>query len=260
MSKKIIIGNWKMNPASLKEAGKLFSDIGKLISDVKKTAVVICLPFLYLPYFAKVTKSEGKLKKITLGAQNLFWENNGAYTGEISGEMLYDAGARYVIVGHSERRSLGENNSDINKKVKAALSSGLIPILCIGESIRDENHAYFNLVKVELEECLNGISKNSTAKIIIAYEPIWAISSTPNRKDATSDDCREMIIFIRKILSDKFGKESASIKIIYGGSVNERDAEDFLKNGGIDGLLSGRASLVPKKFSKIVKICEALNK
>jgi len=115
-------------------------------------------------------------------------------------------------------------------------------------------------VKTQIEECLDGVKKTLISKIIVAYEPVWAISSTVNRQDATSGDCLEMIIFIRKILSDKFGLDAGRIRIIYGGSVNEKDASDFLKNGGVDGLLPGKASLDAKKFIEIVKICEALNK
>jgi len=254
MSKKIIIGNWKMNPLTLKEAEKLFNNVAKNVSGIKKTEIVICPPFLYLERLKKISK------KINLGAQDAFWGDAGAYTGEISAEMLYNIGARYVISGHSERRALGESNTDVNKKVRASLSVGLRPVLCVGESARDENHGYFNFIKTQLEECLAGISKNSISKITIAYEPIWAISSTPNRQDATSDDSREMAIFIRKILSDKFGPEASQMRIIYGGSVNEKDAEEFLKNGGVDGLLAGRASLDAKKFVEIVKTCEILSK
>ncbi len=247
-----------MNPLTLKEAEKLFSSVVKGISRIKKTArrteVVICPPFLYLENLKKLSR------KIFFGAQNAFWGDVGAFTGEISGEMLYEMGARYVILGHSERRALGESNGDVNKKIKASLVAGLRPILCVGESSRDENHGYFNLVKMQLEECLAGIQKSSVSKIIIAYEPIWAISSTPNRKDATADDSREMSIFIRKILSDKFGKDATKVRVLYGGSVNEKDAQDFLENGGVDGLLAGRSSLDAKKFVEIVKICEALDK
>ena len=250
-TKKIIIGNWKMNPLTGKEAEKLFESIAKSVSRIKKTEVIVCAPFVYLDRLTKIRTS-----KIKLGAQDSFGLDIGPFTGEVSPEMLYDIGVRYVILGHSERRTLGENNSDINKKIKGALSAGLVPILCVGESERDENHEYFNIVKTQLEECLAGVSKISISKIIIAYEPIWAISSTANRRDATALDSREMAIFIRKILSDKFGSEAQSIKIIYGGSANEKDAEDFLKNGGVDGLLPGRASLDAKKFSEIIKIAE----
>jgi len=252
MSKKIIIGNWKMNPLTLKKAEQLFSGVARGISGIKKTEIVICPPFLYLEKLKKISK------KITLGAQDAFWGDVGAFTGEVSAEMLYNIGARYIILGHSERRALGERNSDVNKKIKSSLVAGLRPILCVGESVRDENHGYFNLVKMQLEECLSGISKNSISKITIAYEPIWAISSTPDRQDATPDDSREMAIFIRKILSDKFGGEVARMRIIYGGSANGEDAENFLKNGGVDGLLAGRASLDAKKFLKIISITESV--
>jgi triosephosphate isomerase len=253
-NKKIIVGNWKMNPRSLKEAEKLFTDVAKNISAIKKTEIVICPPFLYLEKLKKISK------KINLGAQDAFPGDVGAFTGEVSAEMLYNIGVKYVILGHSERRALGENNNDVNKKVKSALVAGLRPILCVGEKARDVDHNYFNLVKTQIEECLSGISKNSINKIIVAYEPVWAISSTIDRKDATADDSREMAIFIRKILFDKFGTETSRVRIIYGGSVNEKDAEEFLQNGGVDGLLPGRASLDAKKFLKIIKICETLNK
>lgn len=252
MSKKIIIGNWKMNPLAAQDAEKLFKDVAKNVSRVKKTEIVICPPFIYLEKLKKLSK------KINLGAQDAFWGDIGAFTGEVSGEMLYNIGVKYVILGHSERRALGENNIDVNKKIKASIGAGLRPILCVGENTRDENHEYFNVVKIQVEECLNGISKSLVSKIIVAYEPVWALSSTINRRDATPEDSREMAIFIRKILSDKFGGDAGKVRIIYGGSVNERDAEDFLKNGGVDGLLPGRASLDVKKFTEIVKICEAL--
>lgn len=248
-----------MNPLTLKEAEKLFSDVAKNVSGVRKTEIVICPPFLYLEKLKKISK------KISLGVQDAFWGDVGAFTGEVSAEMLYNIGARYAILGHSERRAMpvhlggGENNEMVNKKIKSSLVAGLRPILCVGENERDEKHGYFNLVKRQLEECLLGVSKNSISKIIIAYEPIWAISSTPGRRDATADDSREMAVFIRKILSDKFGSEAVRMRIIYGGSANEKDAEDFLKNGGVDGLLVGRASLDAKKFAEIVKICETLS-
>ncbi|MFZ1020110.1 MAG: triose-phosphate isomerase [Minisyncoccia bacterium] len=252
--RKIIIGNWKMNPRTLKEAEKLFSDVSKNISNIKKTKIIICPPFLYLEKLKKISR------KIILGAQDAFYGDVGAFTGEISSEMLDNLGVRYVILGHSERRALGEDNVLVNKKIKDALAAGLTPILCVGENTRDESHSYFSFVKNEIEECLAGVSKNSISKIIVAYEPVWAISSTENRRDATPEDSREMAIFIRKILSDKFGHDAGRVRIIYGGSVNEKDAEGFLRDGGVDGLLPGKASLDAKKFVEIIKICEALNK
>ncbi len=267
----IIIGNWKMNPISLKEAERLFKSILLATHYKLHTEVVICPPFLYLERLKKLLPRRSRAtgsKKISLCAQDAFWQDVGAYTGEVSPDMLYNAGVKYVILGHSERRSPpsalsggggGETNEIVNKKIKAALKAGLRPVLCVGESARDESHSYFNLVKAQLGECLAGVSKNSVAKIAVAYEPIWAISSTTNRKDATSADSREMAIFIRKILTDKFGSEAAKVRIIYGGSANEKNAEDFLKNGGVDGLLPGRASLDAKKFSQIISIAESIS-
>ena len=254
MSKKIIIGNWKMNPLTSKEAEKLFSAVAKNISNIRKTEIVICPPVLYIDRLKNLSK------KINIGAQDSFWGETGAFTGEVSAHMLYNAGAKYVILGHSERRSLGETSTNVNKKVKESLAAGLIPILCIGERARDESHGYFSVVKAQLEECLSGVSKNSISKVIVMYEPVWAISSTVGRRDATSADCLEMTIFIRKILSDKFGSDSGRMRIIYGGSANEKDAEDFLKNGGIDGLLPGCASLTASKFVDIIKIAENVAK
>ena len=148
LERKIIIANWKMNPQSLKEAERLFNGIVKSVYGIRKTQIIICPPFLYLEKLEKLSK------KIFLGAQNIFWKKDGAYTGEISGDMLYNIGVRYIIVGHSERRAMGENNQDINKKIKASITAGLRPILCVGESIRDKNHKYLNFIKTQIEECL----------------------------------------------------------------------------------------------------------
>ncbi len=133
-----------------------------------------------------------------------------------------------------------------------------MPILCVGESERDESHEYFNTVKNQLEACLEGVQKNFVSKIIIAYEPVWALSSTPGRHDSSPEDSKEMAIFIRKVLTDKFGVKTDMPRIIYGGSANEKNTEDFLAHGGVEGLLPGKASLDPKKFLEMIKIAESL--
>ncbi len=253
---KIVCGNWKMNPLTAQEADKLFKAVAKGVARTKKTSVVICPPNIYLEGLKSASR---QTRKISLGAQNAFVGETGAFTGEISPEMLYEMGARYVILGHSERRALGENNLFINKKLKSALSASLTPILCVGEDHRDENHEYFSIVRTQIKECLAGINKSLISKIIIAYEPVWALSSTANRRDATAKDSEEMAIFIRKVISDMAGLEIANkAKIIYGGSVNEKDAEDFLRNGGVDGVLPGKASLTAEKFVKIVEVADSL--
>ena len=162
MKKKIIIGNWKMNPRTLKEAEKLFAGIAGAVRRIKKTEVVICPPYLFLANLKNLSR------KIVLGAQDAFWEEVGAFTGEVSGEMLYNLGVRYVILGHSERRELGETDGFVNKKMKSVRGAGLVPILCVGEKERDANHEYFGAVKSQVERCLKGVSKNLISKIHLA--------------------------------------------------------------------------------------------
>ncbi|MFA5773592.1 MAG: triose-phosphate isomerase [Candidatus Paceibacterota bacterium] len=245
--RKIVIANWKMNPQSQKEAEVLFRAIVKS-KNSKKIDVVICPPVLYIEKLNKISS------KMVLGAQNIFYEKKGPFTGEISAGMLKDIGVEYIIIGHSERRSLGETNLDVNKKIKTALSCGLKPVVCVGEIERDENHKYFNIIKNQIEECLGGLSKSMLSKIIIAYEPVWALSTTLGHKDATSLDSCEMSIFIKKIISDKFGLKIIMPRIIYGGSVDDKNCADFLINGGVSGVLVGGASLNADKFLKIINI------
>jgi triosephosphate isomerase len=248
--KKIIIGNWKTNPLVGKEAIKLGSEISKLVIGIKKTEIVICPPFIYLENLKKI------LKKVLLGAQDSFYEESGAFTGEVSAKMLFNTGVKYVILGHSERRAKGEDNVEVNKKVKAALSLGIIPILCFGESERDENNEYLNIIKLQIEEGLSGVSKNLIAKIIFAYEPVWAIGKDAVR-EARPEEFLEMSIFLKKILSDKFSaKMIEGLRIIYGGSVHPENAIGFIKEGNAHGFLVGRDSLDAKKFLQIINVTE----
>ncbi|MFA6397435.1 MAG: triose-phosphate isomerase [Candidatus Paceibacterota bacterium] len=247
--RKIIIGNWKMNPLTTREAKKEFFAIKKIASGINKAKVVICPPFIFLENLAKNSKSEN----FSIGAQDLYWEESGSFTGEISPRMLYYLGIKYSIVGHSEKRAFGETNEMTNLKIKACLKNKIIPILCVGERERDENHEYLTFIKKEIEEGLKGFSKNMFSKLIIAYEPIWAIGKNAKRQ-AIPEEFLEMSIFIRRVLSDMFGvKNISSLRIVYGGSVNHKNAKDFLENGGADGLLVGRDSLDSKKFGEILK-------
>jgi len=249
MSKKLIIGNWKMNPQSQKEAEILFKSISQYIKDTKNVEIVICPPFPLISILQKF-----KNRKITLGAQNSFSEQKGAYTGEVSPILLRDIGVKYIITGHSERRSQGESDETINKKIITILRSKLTPVLCVGESIRNNDGAYLSVIKQQLMSDLQGISKSQIKNIVIAYEPVWALSSTVDRHDATPHDFEEMKIYIKKVLTDMFGVSSvASVRIIYGGSASKDNAELFLKTGA-DGLLPGKASLDARNFSKIIEI------
>ena len=248
--KKIVIGNWKMNPLSLKDAEKLFIGLTRRISRIKKTEIVVCPPYLYLERLKKFSR------KIVLGAQDAFWEDAGAFTGEVSGEMLYNLGVRYVILGHSERRELGETDGFVNKKIKSALKAGLVPILCVGEKERDANHEYFSVIKSQVERCLKGVSKNLISKIVIAYEPVWAIGKSA--ADAMqAADLEEMAIFIRKILSESLGRDMvAKVPILYGGSVEPQNAKALMQEGGVSGFLVGHASADIDSFKEILKACK----
>lgn len=253
--KKIVIGNWKMNPLSNEEAKSIFSNVSKFLYKSNQTFVVVCPPSLFL------ISLKNKLSPlISLGTQNVFEENPplgiGAYTGEISADMLKNIGVKYSIVGHSERRAKGESDEQINKKIKILLDARITPILCIGEKERDTNHDYFNYIKNQIEKDLEKIKKEDIEKIIIAYEPVWAISTTKNKKTATPSDFKEMYIYIKKIIANKYGTKLKPPRIIYGGSVNSKNAEGFLTEGGADGLLVGKESLNPRSFSEIVKIAE----
>jgi len=238
-----------MNPASLEKALRLSKEISKYSKYSRgKTEIVICPPFVFLSAISK------KIKKAKLGAQDVHFEtNNTAQTGEISPLMLKNLGVKYVIVGHSERRMLGETNEIVRKKIGACLKHAITPIVCVGESKRDESGNYLSFVRTQLEEIFSSIPKTALPKILIAYEPIWAIGKSAMR-EATPAESNEMAIFIKKVLSDLYDpKAVGSLRILYGGSVNIKNAGEFMKDGGVDGLLVGRDSLDPDNFKEIIK-------
>ena len=256
--RKLIVANWKMNPQSPKEAGRIFGGIKQVAGKLKKVETVICPPFVYLPMFGGSTS-----KHLQIGAQDLFWENppegKGSYTGEISAKMLMGLGVKYVIVGHSERRiHLGETNEIVNRKIKTALKAGLRVIFCVGEKERNPNEDYLRFVKEEVIAGLKGIQRKFLGKLIVAYEPIWAIGKKGSAADAP-EDILQMVLYIRRILLLVTDKDSARVMpILYGGSVVPKNAESFLRNAGIQGLLIGHESLIPKDFNEILRIAEKI--
>lgn len=253
MMKKIIVANWKMNPVSAKEAEGILNKVKKTIGKLKNMQMVICPPFIY---FENLRKIINKTPNSFLGAQDSFWENEGAFTGEISPEMIKNFGGKYVILGHSERRRLGETDEIVNNKITACLKSGLIAVLCVGEKTRDEQGDYFIFLRDEIRNSLANIRKNFLKNIIIAYEPIWAIGKSESEAMRPSD-IREMAIYIKKILSEIYGKESALlVPILYGGSVGGKNAGEIIKDGGVNGLLVGHQSLKPENFNEILKSVE----
>jgi triosephosphate isomerase len=269
--KSLIIANWKMNPQSFQEAKRLFNAVGKGIGDIQKTClernlmaeVVICPPFIYLLSLKSAGREadsrEGRvLSIIKLGAQNLFWEKGGAYTGEISPFMLKDAGCEYVIIGHSERRRyFKETDEDINKKVKAALKAGLNPILCVGETEKERKKGNIrNILRKQIKSALEGVPSSpafsgiQVPRFSIAYEPIWAIGSG---KPCDAEEAKKNSALMRKIISEIYGPKTAGkIRLLYGGSVNSKNAESYIKEAGLNGLLIGGASLKAKEFIKII--------
>lgn len=241
---KIVVGNWKMNPPSKKEAEFLLSKISQSLKNTKGSNVVICPPFPYL-------NLKNKSRKITFGAQNVSLKTEGAWTGEVSVSMLKSIGITHVILGHSERRSLGEKDEDINEKLINVLKAKLTPIICIGERERDRDGSFLSFVEDQIKKCFLNVSKSDVKKIIVTYEPVWAISSQ-SKREATKEEFTEMKIFIRKILSDLYDLKSAQdIKILYGGSVNKDNINNFIKEA--DGVLVGKASLNYKNFEQIIK-------
>ena len=249
--KKLIAANWKMNK-TVKESIEFVKEFKKLVKKIKNVYIVICPAFTALQAVSKALKGSD----IKLGAQNMHFEDSGAYTGEISPAMLKEIGCEYVILGHSERREIGENDLLINKKVIAALKHGLKPILCIGENLEQrKNNKTKIIIENQLKNCLNNIDKNQILKVNIAYEPVWAISKgDPKHKAATSKDAEEGHKLIRYILAKMYGSNAAKkVRVIYGGSMKPENAKELLAMPNIDGGLVGNASLNAKSFAEIVK-------
>ncbi|MDQ7053785.1 MAG: triose-phosphate isomerase [candidate division KSB1 bacterium] len=255
MRKKIIAGNWKMHKTPA-EALQLVNELKVKTVNIEKVDMVVCPPYLAILTVRAVLKET----PIRVGAQNLFWENEGAYTGEISAPMLVDAGCTYVIIGHSERRQyFHETDETINRKIKKALEFRLKPIFCIGETLEQrEAGQTFTVLKTQLDGGLQDIDASAMQNIIIAYEPVWAIGTGRN---ATPEQAQEAHQFIRSSLAEKFGRPIADeLRIQYGGSVKPENVEALLSQPDVDGALVGGASLKADSFAKIIEAAEHLSK
>ena len=247
MRRPFIAGNWKMtqNRASSVE---LAAGLAKAVESIENADVAVCPPFGYLDAVAEATKGS----KVKVGAQNCYFEPNGAFTGETSTEMLLDLGCTYVILGHSERRHiLGETDELINKKVKAALAAGLIPILCVGETLPErEAGDTMNVIRTQFNGSLADISADDMKKIVIAYEPVWAIGTG---KTASPEQAEEVHADLRKTIEECYNAEVAeTVRIQYGGSVKPDNAAELLSQPNIDGALVGGASLKVDLFMGII--------
>jgi triosephosphate isomerase len=243
-----VVGNWKMH-MTVSETRALLNSIVKAVPDLGTARIVVIPPFTALGEAARLLANSS----VALGAQNLFWEDKGAFTGEISGPLLRDIGCRYVVVGHSERRQFfGETDITVNKRVHAALRSGLKPIVCVGE-ILEERDAGRTLARVrtQFDGALEGISPEDVRKIVLAYEPVWAIGTG---RTATPGQAEDVHAILREKIAEKYGKEAAACAIIlYGGSVKPANSFSLFREKNIDGFLVGGASLEAELFIPIVK-------
>lgn len=252
--KILVIANWKMTPNTLVEAKAKLAIIKRFSEKMKLTETVICPPS---PFIAPLSLMAGGLKgKVKIGSQDVSKFESGAHTGEFSSLMLKSAGVSYVIVGHSERRSMGEDAALIAQKLQKALASGMMGVVCIGETERDNDAEYLSVIKNQLKEVLVYMSRQQFANLVIAYEPLWAVNNSRNVA-ITPHEIHQIVILIRKYLKDNWGESIASIvKIVYGGSVTPDNAQDLVHNGEVDGLLIGRASWVAEDLKSI---CQSLN-
>lgn len=254
--KNLIVANWKMNPSSQKEAEEIFSALGGPALGGDVAEIVICPPAIYLPL----------LKGFSMGAQNVYFEDKGAFTGEISATMLKDLGVEYVIIGHSERRKyFGETDEIVNKKIKKALDIGLKVIFCVGETEEEREagkteEVLERQIKIGLDSISNfkldppGIFGNQISNLSVAYEPVWAIGTGNN---CSVEETKTSIEFIRDVLARHNTTDlGGQVRVLYGGSVKSENSEAYIKEAGAQGLLVGGASLNAEEFVKIVKSAE----
>ena len=246
MKKRLIVANWKMNQ-TIGEAAEYVADFVPRLAGWDSVAAVICPPFTSLAYLSEALRDTG----IHLGAQNVFWEPKGAFTGEISAAMLLELGCRYVIIGHSERRQImGESDQNINRKLRSASSSGLVPIFCVGETLPEREAGQAReVVQRQLQQGLAGWELQD---LVIAYEPVWAIGTGLNASPA---DAQEMCGYIREALAMIWNQSwAAAVPILYGGSVTALNISGFVEQADINGTLVGGASLDPEQFARIVRL------
>ena len=245
--KTVIAGNWKMNK-TLSETRAFAEELKPLLGKPKWCEVVLCVPYVNIQTAVRLFKE----CRVAIGAENCHYESNGAYTGEVSCEMLKEMGVKYVIIGHSERRQYyNETDFTVNKKVHAALEAGLYPIVCVGESLEQrELGVTMDLISYQVKAALAGVPAEKMRHVVIAYEPIWAIGTG---KTATADQAQEVCAAIRKVVGELYGEDAAkALTVQYGGSMNAKNAEELLSKPDVDGGLIGGASLKADQFAIIV--------
>lgn len=264
--RSLIVANWKCNPTTQEEAKRLFNSVKRGIKNIKNSRplgsrrlsfeveVVICPPFVYIP----LLNPKSYILNPKLGAQNCFWEEKGAFTGEIPPKMLKNLGCQYVIIGHSEReRYFGETDEMTSKKIKAAILAKLKPILCIGEIKKEKQESKIKKVLGTQLKVINNLTSEQFSNLIIAYEPVWAIGTG---KPCPPKKARIGLLIVREVISNLYNSSfGEKIKILYGGSINSKIAKEYIEKAGFQGLLIGGASLVPQEFIKIIKVVSKIN-
>ncbi|HSE59076.1 MAG TPA: triose-phosphate isomerase [Nitrospiraceae bacterium] len=253
MTPYLIVGNWKMNRAA-SEAPSLVTRLLELVPAQLSVEVVLAPPFTSIPVVAQLLAAANH--RLSLGAQNVFWEDRGAYTGEVSVPMLADLGCRYVILGHSERRHLlGEQDEAVNKKVKAVLRHGLFPILCVGETLAERQRGQTEaVIRRQLDAGLDGIAGQDIKTLTVAYEPVWAIGTGQAASVEQAAEVHRQIRSVIGVIGGKTARGAESLRILYGGSVTAQNIGDLLSSREIDGALVGGACLDPEVFAKIIQI------
>jgi triosephosphate isomerase (TIM) len=243
----LVIGNWKLNPTTSAEAKALFISVRKLLKKDETVAVVVAPPFPFIPDLTRLSPAG----RLPVAAQDVFYEESGAHTGEVSPSQLASFGVSHVIIGHSERRAKGESDEVVNKKIQAALKRKLTPVVCIGERERDGQAKFYGFVEAQLRALATGLTSRQMAQVVIAYEPIWAIGTG---KTATPEDVKEMQLFITTVLTKLYDRPTGKrVRIIYGGSVKPDNAAALHAGGGMNGFLVGGASLKASDFMSIVR-------
>ncbi len=249
--KPLIMGNWKMKPALLADAKTIVTKIGKQAGSFRNVDIVLCPPAVFLSELKRATTS----RKIMWGAQDCATRREASETGSLSPAQVKSVGAKYVIVGHSERRALGDTDEIVRTKMDVALAEGLTVVVCIGERVRDTRGDYLQLLNAQLISAFKGRPRTELDRIIIAYEPLWAIGKSAKEANVQPGDIHEMMIFVRKFFAERYGKAIADERVVlYGGSVEPVNTRMVLTQGHADGALIGHASIVPSDFLSILTI------
>lgn len=245
----LIVANWKMHPKTLDAAADLFDAVKEQTVRIRGAHIVLCPPFVYLPELTAMYRGS----RIAFGAQDAHWESTGSFTGEVSAAQLADLGADYVILGHSERRAMGETSETIARKAGAVLAAGLSPIICVGEDERDQDGAYLAAVRQEVTESIAGIGPKQLGRVILAYEPRWAIGKGADAA-LPGDELYAMVVLLRKIVTEMHDRAAAQrVRVLYGGSAEPANAGTLITRGGVDGLLVGHASLRAETFTELIR-------